>query len=193
MKEVKKMCETAILVALAVVVEFLFSFLPQLPAGGRVSLSCLFIALIGFKNGYKYGFIGCICFALCNFLIDGAVWYGVVSLILDYFVAFGLFGATGFFTKAIKEKKLWLFIAVFSACYFGRFLASTISGMIAFDTALWDSILYNGSYCLPSLALCLVIGIAIYKPMCKLFNKEDLVVEDNTDTETSESSDKSNE
>ena len=36
------------------------------------------------------------------------------------------------------------------------------------------SLLYNGSYMLPSIILCLVVFAALYKPLKKYFTAEDL-------------------
>ncbi len=155
-----KLTESSILVALAIVIDWAMKevFLPlSMPAGGHVSIATLFLIFIGFRNGKNYGFIGCIVFAIVNWLLDGRV-TNIWSIFLDYIIAFGIFGISGFFKNVIKENKQLLFIAIFFVCTTIRFISSTISGIIAFDTPLWGSIVYNAPYTYVSFILSVILG-----------------------------------
>jgi len=65
---VKKITETAILVAFAIVIDVLFKLIPflNMPQGGHVSIAMLAIIINGFRNGWKYGLAGGVLFATLN-------------------------------------------------------------------------------------------------------------------------------
>ena len=63
---VKKISETAILVALATIIDLLFELIPfmNMPEGGHISVAMLAIIINGFRNGWKYGLAGGLLFAV---------------------------------------------------------------------------------------------------------------------------------
>ena len=105
-KSLLPLTETAILIALATVLELIFKQLAflEMPQGGKVSIATLPILIVGYRHGWKYGFAAGVSFAILNFMIDGFYWHWG-SIFFDYIFAFGLLGVTGFFTKG---KKIFL-------------------------------------------------------------------------------------
>ena len=62
---------------------------------------------------------------------------------------------------------------IIGAVVWGKYMPDEFFGMTM--TSPWFySLLYNGSYMLPSIILCLVVFAALYKPMKKYFTAEDL-------------------
>ncbi len=91
--ETRKLTEIAILIALAVVLEVIFTglgaFFPilALPYGGRVSLSMLPLFIITYRHGLWKGVTGGVIYGLLNLLLDGQLWHWA-SLPLDYLFFF---------------------------------------------------------------------------------------------------------
>ena len=167
MSKTRVLVEIAILVAMAFVLEFAFSFLPKMPQGGRVGISMLPLVVIAWRHGVVPGWIGGAVFGILNLMLDGVL-YHWGSFFLDYTIAFGLVGMTGFFKPLIKDH-----VAVFSlaiiAAYFLRFVSSVLSGVLLFSEyapegqSVWIySIVYNTTYLLPALILTVFVGIPVY-------------------------------
>lgn len=102
----------------------------------------------GVSAGIVYG---------CMQLIQGIYIVHPAQFALDYIIPFALLGLAGF-----SKKRLWL--AIIIGCV-GRFLSHFASGMIfwgeyapAGQPVPIYSLLYNGSYMLPELIICLVFA-----------------------------------
>lgn len=146
----KKIVFSAAAVALATVTAN-FIKLPSLPAGGSASLfSMLFICLVGYWYGPVTGISAALAHGLIQFISNPYIVHPL-QVILDYFLAFGALGLSGFFSKSKKGL-----IKGYTAGVLGRFIFSTLSGMIFFTEyigstadkmfAVWAGIWYNLSY-----------------------------------------------
>lgn len=133
--------------ALAVVASMLKVF--ELPMGGSVTLfSMLFLVLIGYWYGPKAGLMTGFAYGLLQFVLD-PVFYSVPQMIVDYPLAFGALGLSGFFS----DKKYGLQIG-YIAGILGRFVFAFLSGLLFFAayaegyhmSAPLYSLCYNGSY-----------------------------------------------
>jgi thiamine transporter len=167
MNRTRVLVEVAILVAMAFVLEFTFSFLPKMPQGGRVGISMLPLVVIAWRHGVVQGWIGGIVFGLLNLMLDGVL-YHWGSFFLDYTVAFGLVGMTGFFRPMFKDNVVVFSLAIIVA-YILRFVSTVLSGVLLFGEyapageSVWVySIVYNTTYLLPALILTTIVGIPIY-------------------------------
>ncbi len=170
-KTLLPLTETAILIALAAVLELVFKnfLILKMPQGGSVSIAMLPIMLVGFRHGVRYGFAAGLCFAVINFIFDGLVWHWG-SIIFDYLLAFVLLGVTGFFKN--KANKYWFFLlGILLACTL-RYLMHSFSGVLFFgeyapekyQNAVWlySFIIYNLGYNAVSTALSMAIGSICY-------------------------------
>ena len=153
----KKLVYSALGIALALVTSYIKLW--EMPMGGSVTLlSMLFICLIGYWYGLKYGLIAGIAFGLLQFVIDPYM-ISVPQVILDYPLAFGALGLSGLFC----DKRFGLQIGyVFGVI--GRFVCSTLSGVIFFADYAPEgmnpwvySIAYQGSYLGVELLLTLIV------------------------------------
>lgn len=138
---------SAVAMALATVTSMLKIF--ELPLGGSVTLlSMLFIVLIGYWYGPKAGLMTGFAYGLLQFVLD-PVFYTIPQMIVDYPLAFGALGVSGFFFQ--KKHGLQIgYIAGITA----RFVFAWLSGVLFFASyaegtgmsAPVYSMAYNGSY-----------------------------------------------
>jgi thiamine transporter len=153
----KKLVYSALGIALALVTSYIKLW--EMPMGGSVTLlSMLFICLIGYWFGLKYGLIAGIAFGLLQFVIDPYM-ISVPQVILDYPLAFGALGLSGLFC----DKRFGLQIG-YVLGVIGRFVCSTLSGVIFFADYAPEginpwvySIAYQGSYLGVELLLTLIV------------------------------------
>ena len=144
---VKQLVVSGVALALATVTSMI-KFL-DLPMGGSITLcSMLFIALIGYWYGPKVGITTAIAYGLLQFVIQ-PVFYSIPQLIVDYPLAFGALGLSGFFTNSKNGLVKGYILGVL-----GRYLFAFLSGLLFFaayaeGTGMGPvvySLAYNGSY-----------------------------------------------
>ncbi|MGN0304642.1 MAG: energy-coupled thiamine transporter ThiT [Lachnospiraceae bacterium] len=160
----KQLVFSAMAIALATVISTVVK-LPSLPNGGSITLfSMLIVTLIGYWYGPMTGIIAAVTYGILQFIIGPYVVHPA-QVLLDYPLAFGALGLSGFFSK--KRNGLLL---GYIAGVFGRFFWHMVSGLIFYTeyvgsfqgnaAAVWASTLYNLSYILPE-AILTVVLIAI--------------------------------
>jgi len=116
---------TGLTLALAFILSYLRIF--PMPQGGSVTLlSMFFVALIGIWFGPGIGLVSAISYGFLQ-LVQGAYIIHPIQFLLDYPVAFGMLGLSGFFYRA----KGGLYIGFVVACL-GRYVAHTLSGWVYF-------------------------------------------------------------
>lgn len=142
----KKLVYSAMGIALAMITSYIKLW--EMPMGGSVTLlSMLFICLIGYWFGPKYGIITGIAYGLLQFIIDPYM-LSLPQVLFDYPLAFGALGLSGLFS----DKKYGLQIG-YIVGVLGRFVFSTLSGVIFFASYAPEgmnpwvySAAYQGSY-----------------------------------------------
>lgn len=142
--ESRRLAESGILLALAVILSFLVLF--EFPWGGSVTvLSMLPVIIISYRHGVKWGlFCGGAYSVLqmltgiktvAQFVLPGEaqmVWYKVIIMcLLDYVVAYTVLGFGGLFRK--KKPHIALFTGTITAGFL-RYIAHTVSGAIFFGS-----------------------------------------------------------
>jgi len=153
----KKLVYSALGIALAMVTSYIKLW--EMPMGGSVTLlSMLFVCLIGYWFGLKYGLITGIAFGLLQFIIDPYM-LSIPQVILDYPLAFGALGLSGLFCNKKFGLQIGYIIGVV-----GRFVCSTLSGVIFFADYAPEgmnpwvySIAYQGSYLGAEMVLTLIV------------------------------------
>lgn len=167
--------ETAVLTAIAVILEVLATVIPilQMPQGGRISLVLLPVIIVTLRRGFVYGSISGFITGIVVFMLDGFfIHWG--SIIFDYILAFSLVGVVAVLKKDVFENNLIKFILAITITSVIRYLMHSFSGVIFFsdftDSNSWyySFILYNLPYNLGSYILMLVIGIALYPNFSKI-------------------------
>ena len=143
--------ESAMLLALAVVLEFVSKmFIPEMPFGGQVTLvSILPVVLIAYRHGTKWGFVSAFAYALIEMAIgmktvsaaflpgyfgDGVMILNALAMcLLDYVLAYTLLGLGGIFRNRIAKPGVSLMCGSLVALG-ARYLAHFVSGYILFGT-----------------------------------------------------------
>ena len=177
---IRMLCEGAILLALALVLNALK--LIQFTNGGSVDLAMIPIFFFAIRWGVGPGLLVGFAFGLLQMFIDGAIAWGWQSLLLDYLVAFTPLGLAGLF----RFRRGGIFAGTVLGCVL-RFIVHYISGItiyaIVAPTELFNltftepwmySLVYNGSYMLIDMVLCLVVFALLYKPLRKYFLAADI-------------------
>lgn len=176
---IKKIVETAILVALATVIDLLFELVPffNMPEGGHISVAMLAIIINGFRNGWKYGLAGGFIFSVINWLFGGyTLHWG--SIFLDYLIPFTALGLSGLFQK--QGKSLLKFCLITLALCTIRYISSSLSGVLFFSEYayvpdyldwniegealywIYSFVIYNLPYMGLSTILCIIVGIILH-------------------------------
>lgn len=177
-KDLIRLTESAVLVALAVVLEIISKMVPilQMPQGGSASLAMFPIFILSYRQGLKWGLLGGFVFGIINFFIDGYAFYWG-SFVFDYTLGFTSIGLAGLFSKKALKLDLSAIIIGILIASTSRFIVHTLSGILFFGEYAGDenvilySIGYNGSYMLPSTILCLLVMVLTYKRLLVL-NRE---------------------
>jgi len=133
----------------------------RLPFGGSITLfSMLFVVLIGYWYGAKAGLLTGFAYGLLQFILD-PVFYSPWQLIVDYPLAFGALGLSGFFS----DKKQGL-LTGYIAGVLGRYVFAALSGGIFFAAyaptqtpvgILTYTLGYNASYIAPEAIVTIVL------------------------------------
>ena len=123
-----------------------------------------------------------IVFSILQLVLDGAYAWSWQSMIGDYIIAFSLLGLAGLFHKTKGGFFIGMVVAVIA-----RFLSHWVTGATVWSIYMPDeffgmtmtnpwfySLLYNGSFLLVDLILCLIVGALLYKPLGKYIRGEDL-------------------
>lgn len=143
---IRPLAFSGVAIALAIVTSFLK--LLHMPMGGSITLfSMLFIVLIGYWYGVGTGLMAALAYGTLQLLIDPYI-ISLPQMLLDYIFAFGALGLSGCFSKSKHGL-----IKGYALGVFGRFVFSTISGVIFFATYMPEffnspilySVCYNGA------------------------------------------------
>lgn len=142
----KQLAFCAVAIALGMVTSMikLYSF----PFGGSVTLlSMLFICLPGYFYGPVLGILTGVGYGILQFIIE-PYFYFPLQVIVDYGLAFGALGLSGFFANAKHGLIKGYLLGVF-----GRYVFAVISGWLFFGEYAWEgwnalpySLAYNGAY-----------------------------------------------
>ena len=172
--------EGAIFVALAQVISYLKLF--ELPQGGSITLGMLPIFLYCARWGFKPGMLASFVYSVLQLVLDGAYAWGWESMIGDYILAFTVLGVAGLFHK----QKFGFFTGTVAGCI-ARFIVAYLVGVIIWGEYMPDvffgmtmttpwfySAIYNGSYIVVDMILCLVVGALLWKPLGTYIRGEDL-------------------
>ena len=148
--KVKKLTESAMLIAIAVVLELLSKmFIPEMAFGGQITLvSMLPVVLISYRHGMKWGFLAAFTYALIEMVIGAKTvaaafqpgYFGdatmvgnaLIMCVLDYAVAYTALGLGGIFRNKIKNPGVSLMCGSLVALG-ARYVAHIASGFILFS------------------------------------------------------------
>lgn len=175
-KQLYKICESAVLIALSVALSYLKIRIGAL--GGSIDFVMIPLFIIAFRNGAGYGVASGLVYGLIKCLIGGGIGYGLPSVLLDYVLAYGAVGVAGFF----KNKYWAVELSTFLGCL-ARFVIHFISGVtiymitapteiesigVTFANPIVYSIVYNALYMLPNTVIAIVVMSLLRYPLKKM-------------------------
>lgn len=170
MTKTRELTEIAVCVAMAAVLS-LFP-LWEMQQGGSVALTMVPILLIAIKRGVWAGCMTGAIYGVISLLLAGRI-YHLMSIILDYVLAFGLLGLAGFFRKNVLQVVIGCFVGVA-----GRFISSLVSGAVLFAEFApqgqnpWIySLVYQVTYMVPEFIISTVAIVLLYTKAHRLFEK----------------------
>ncbi len=179
----RALTEGALMVAAATALSYVK--LLELPQGGSVCIGMLPIFLYCARWGARESFLVSFAHGLLQLIFDGAYAWGPTSMLLDYVLAFGVLGVACLFRKL--KGGVFIGTVVGCAC---RFVIHFISGVTIYriyePTELFNTVfanpylysaVYNGSYVLIDMVLCLVITALLYRPLSRYFAPQEKIAE----------------
>jgi thiamine transporter len=160
----RALVEAGVMIALAQVLSYVRIF--EAPFGGSVTAGSMVpILFFAIRWGVGPGMLAGAVYGVLQFLLGPKYSMHILSILLDYIVAFGVLGLAGMFNKSMKGILLGV-----TAGVFGRFVSSVLSGVIVFGAYAPEtmnpwvySMIYNGSYLLPELAISFFFVIILYR------------------------------
>ena len=150
MMKTKRLTESAMLIALAVVLELVGRMvIPPMPFGGQLTLCAMLpIVLISYRHGVRWGLTAGFGYSLVQMALgadvvtaafqsgyfgDGTQIYRALTMcLMDYVLAYTLLGLGGLFRNKISNKGVSLMLGSLVALG-GRYLAHILSGYILFS------------------------------------------------------------
>lgn len=181
---IRALCEGAILLALAIVLNLVSKpIFANMVNGGSVSLAMFPILLYAHRWGLGRGLLIGFAYGLLDMLLDGGYAWGWQSILLDYLVAYTALGLGGLF----RGKAWGIFPCVAVGCL-GRFAVHYFSGITiykilvptevdgfgVFNNPHLYSLVYNGVYMIPNMIIAMVIAAILFVPMKKYFSGSDI-------------------
>ncbi len=153
---------------LSLALSFLLSYIRlfRMPQGGSVTPGSMlpllfFAAAYGVGPGVTVGLV----YGLLQYLQGG--WFlNPWQFILDYLLAYAALGLAGLYRK-LGSKQLYTFYLAMLAGILARALAATLAGYMFWDTSLWPSLVYNGSYLVPETVLCMILALPLHDLVMK--------------------------
>jgi thiamine transporter len=176
--------EVAVFTALAYLLDYVGNILSFKiwPQGGSISIAMVPVFLMAYRWGVKGGVLTGFLLGLLQFILGYSQIYTLIQGIIDYFIAFTVVGFAGIFAAQIKNalnnqnKGKWMTYVVLGA-FLGsvlRYLCHVVSGIVFFGeyapkgqpVAVY-SLLYNGTYMLPSFIISAIIIILVISALPK--------------------------
>ena len=145
----KRLTESAMLLAIAILLEFLSkAFIPEMAFGGQLTIvSMLPVVLISYRHGVKWGFVTAFTYALIEIVIgaktvsaaflpgyfgDGTmIGSAIIMCLFDYILAYSALGIGGIFRNRIKNAGVALMCGSLVALG-SRYLCHIVSGYVLF-------------------------------------------------------------
>lgn len=178
---IKEICETGILVGLAVILD-LFATIKIHITGGSISFCAVPLFIIGIRYGaFKGTIASSLYFGFITCLLDG---YGIQTFPFDYLVAFSGYGFVGLYfnlaekymkNKELTKMKRYLIygtsVVIGSICAMViRYVGHTISSVVLYSYTVVEGIIYNTLYVPGAILISMAITIVLI-PLILYINK----------------------
>lgn len=175
--KITALVETAMMAAIAFVLEIVCGFIPDLWAmGGSICLCAVPLFYLSYRRGWKWAVAGSLVHACIQMMMGLSLppandfWSVAMCILIDYVFAFAALGTAEIFARPfVKSGKALLGYGIGAVgASFLRFICSFISGGVLFGSyapegmGVWIySLVYNGSYMLLNATLAAVIIVLL--------------------------------
>ena len=133
----------------------------QMPDGGKLNFGPIALLVCSYHLGWRNGlFVGVVSVFL-QLAIGSVHFYGILSFLLDYMIAYAVYGLASLFPNI---KYFYSGVLITSLI---RLISSTLAGTIVWETPLWGSLVYNASYMVPT-TICAIILVPL---LCERLKK----------------------
>ena len=187
--QVAVLVELGIFVAMAVVLDFISGIIYEFPYGGSISIAMLPVFVVSYRRGWHNGIIAGALYGLIQCLLIPPYILSIPQFIMDYFLAFMVIGLGGVLKNALYKPLPFALGIVLGSML--RYLVASIAGIIfwaefipteigfmnnIFGMTLSESAIvigsffYNALYMVPSMILCVLIGLAMQNRKILAFN-----------------------
>lgn len=158
--KVKMLVEGAMMIAIASILSMIKVF--EMPYGGSVTAASMVpIMIYAYRWGGAQGILAGCVYGILQFVL-GPYAAHPLSIVLDYPVAFGCLGLTGYIAHKTEDIKLMLLGIALAVS--GRFLAHFISGFVFFYmyapesmSPVIYSLVYNANYLVPEMVISMTV------------------------------------
>lgn len=169
----RMLVEAGVLIALAQILSYIKVY--QAPFGGSVTAGSMVpILIFAIRWGVKPGLLAGAAYGLLQFFLGPKWSWHILSILLDYILAFGLLGLAGVFRSSLAGILRGVLLGIL-----GRFISSFLSGVVLFGQYApegmnpWAySFIYQVQYLLPELVISWLVISFLYKPLREYFTAQ---------------------
>lgn len=171
---VREIVETAMLVALAVILDLDGLKIRIGGAGGSISFTMVPLFILALRMNFSKSFIGIgVVYGLITCLKD---WYGFETFPFDYLLGYGSIAIASIFKNFIYNKEkpfIGILFVIISTVLGGflRFVFSSISSMVFYQTSFVGALVYNAAYIPFATLISTGCMLLLYKPLLIINDK----------------------
>lgn len=164
---VRELVLMAFYVALFMVLDVTVNALPlfRMPNGGSLGISCLALLMASYQLGWKKGLAVSLLSVFAMFLTGPMYTPDLLGFLLDYLLAFGVYGLASLFPN------FGVFFSGVLITNLLRFFFSTLSGVIVWNVPWIGSIQYQAAYMIPTTIVTLIFTPMLYRLLEPKFQK----------------------
>lgn len=175
----RTLCESALLVALSLVLSYL-----KIPIGvsfggfgGSIDFVMVPLILIALRHGTGWGLGAGLVFGTLKYFFASGFALNWASMLLDYSVAYAFVGFSGLVRKNSAAAALVGCLARFIVHFFSgvtiyaAWMPESFLGMTMTNAAVY-SVLYNGTYMLPNTVIAVILVPIIHRALTRIGAKK---------------------
>lgn len=173
-EKTKKLVESALMIALALILNNVFRIKVG-AAGGSITLfSMLPLTLLGYRHGVRWGVLCGAAYGLLDMMTGftgagGSAWVVIGAAVIDYLLAYGAMGLGGVFRHSIKSQTIG-YTAGSALAVLVRFACHFVSGFLVWGSLVSDgfgaiaySFTYNIAYMGPEMITTILGALVLSK------------------------------
>ena len=135
-KTTRKLVYMALYLALFIVLDRISDSISlfRMANGGKLNLGPIVLLLCSYHLGWKEGTAVAFISVFVQWLIGSVTWYGIVSFLFDYLIAYSVYGLASLFPN------FGVFYSGILITSILRLISSTIASMLVWNYPLWAAL-----------------------------------------------------